>query len=109
MKKEQHGFTTSGTGRGRLFVRRQASNGTMTTGALTVMTRRMVAGELQYILPTVCGRDGETRWYSERVLEWDDTVPKEVKGVYSWFTESHSYGTSLTMGSHSVTCHPTIK
>ena len=26
---------------------------------------------------------------------------------YSWFTESHSYGTSLAIWDHSVTCHPT--
>jgi len=32
---------------------------------------------------------------------------KQVKGMYSWFTESRGNGTSLTMGSRSVTCHPT--
>jgi len=27
---------------------------------------------------------------------------KQVKGVYSWFTESHSYGTSLAIWDHTV-------
>jgi len=27
---------------------------------------------------------------------------KQVKGVYSWFTESHSYGTSLATWDHTV-------
>jgi len=26
--------------------------------------------------------------------------------MYKWFTESHSYGTSLAIWDHSVTCHP---
>jgi len=36
-------------------------------------------------------------------------VLRKVKGVYSWITVFHSYGTSLAihMGSYSVTCHPT--
>ena len=34
---------------------------------------------------------------------------KKVKGVYSWFTESHNYIRNVTchMRSQSVTCHPT--
>ena len=33
-------------------------------------------------------------------------VKKNIKGVYSWFTESHSYGTSPAMWDHTAVYLP---